>query len=257
MLMKRRVVVFDSGIGGLNLLNECVKRVPDADYFYVSDTGNVPYGNKSKSEVLSLTLNALKSVEDVHPSALVIACNTVTANCIEELRLRFDFPVVGIQPAIKTALESYDDCLVLATNATAKSESLARLIKMYGKGKVRTCGCERLAGFVEENVFSLPSRLPMDLLPEEKCSCVVLGCTHYSFVKRQIALRYGCVAIDGTGPVADRFAKIVGTGNHFSPLLGKISHFAKKMPKITFFGGDNEKNSQIFKMIYKNDCLNM
>lgn len=257
MLMKRRIVVFDSGIGGLNLLNECVKRVSDADYFYISDSDNVPYGNKSQGEILSLTLNALRAADEISPSALVIACNTVTANCIEELRRRYPFPIVGVQPAIKTALESHDDCLVLATNATAQSEGVARLIKKYGRGRVCVRGCERLAQYVEENVFNLPSVLPKDLLPQGKYASVVLGCTHYSFVKRQIALRYECEVFDGNSAVADHFAKILGMNDHFLPLIGKIDHFAKKVPKITFLGGNVEKNSQIFKIINKNKRSNM
>lgn len=249
---KRSVVVFDSGIGGLNLLYECAVRVTDVNYFYVSDSKHMPYGNKSREEILQLTLSALKVVDGLKPVALVLACNTVTANCIERLRARYSFPVIGVQPAVKSVSSLFDNCLILATNATVKSDEFNRLINGYGATNCVVKGCDSLAKYVEDNIFNLPKTLPDGLLPDVKADCVVLGCTHYSFIARQISQFYGCPVIDGTGGTADHFAKIVGTNNHLSPLLRKKSHFGIKMANITFLGDDNEKNSQIFKVIIKN-----
>lgn len=257
MLGKRRVVVFDSGIGGLNVLYECVRRVPYINYYYISDNANVPYGNKSKEEITRLTLNALKVVDKIKPSALVVACNTVTANCIGVLRNKYSFPVIGVQPAIKSALQMCDDCLVLATVATVQSKAFADLMLKYGNAHVRAHACVRLAEYIENNILNLPSQLPSGLLPEVKPSCVVLGCTHYSFVKQQIAAKYGCVVEDGIGAVGDHFAKKLGTDSHFLPPLGKIDHFGEKVSNITFLGADSGKNSQIFKSLNKNKCLKM
>lgn len=254
---KRRVVVFDSGIGGLNVLYECVRRVPCVNYYYISDSTNVPYGNKSKEQITQLTLNALKAVDEIKPSALVVACNTVTANCIEILRCKYSFPVIGVQPAIKSALQTCDDCLVLATAATVQSKAFAELMLKYGNAHVRAYACVKLAEYIENNVLNLPSQLPDGLLPDEKPLCVVLGCTHYSFVKQQIAAKYGCVVEDGIGAVGDHFAKKLGTVSHFLPPLGKIDHFGVKVSNITFLGDNRGKNSQIFKSLNKNKCSKM
>ncbi|MGN0805224.1 MAG: glutamate racemase [Candidatus Coproplasma sp.] len=247
---RKCAVVFDSGIGGLNLLYECAKRTPSVHFYYVSDNANVPYGNRSKEELLSLTYNALKGIENLRPLALVVACNTVTANCIESLRSDFSFPVVGIQPAIKQAVEVGGRCVVLATEATVKSVALKKLAERYGNN-IYPIACKDLASYIEKNILDLPPILPQGLLPNVCADSVVLGCTHYSFVKKQIESFYRCPVFDGTGATADHFAKIIGTNNHFSPHLGIVDHKAIKKFKITFDGGNSVLNSQIFKIIFK------
>jgi len=217
----------------------------------VSDGNNVPYGNRSKQEILALTLKALEGIEELNPTALVIACNTVTANCVQDLRVRFKFPVVGIQPAVKQATEAGGRCLVLATQATVASPSFMRLINSTANSDAVAVGCKGLAEYVEENVLNLPDELPKGLLPEEEADCVVLGCTHYLFIKKQIEAKYHCPVFDGIGATADHFAKIVGTADHSKPPLGKIDHLGSKKPNITFIGGNYDKNSQIFNNIIK------
>ncbi|MGN0812850.1 MAG: glutamate racemase [Candidatus Coproplasma sp.] len=256
-IKKRNVVVFDSGIGGLNLLYECALRVRWVDYYYVSDSEHMPYGNRSREEILTLTLNALKAAEKLNPAALVLACNTVTANCIDVLRARYAFPVIGVQPAIKSVSALCDNCLILATNATVNSEEFKKLLYKYNKVNVNVKGCDGLAKYVEENIFNFPDTIPQGLLPDVKVDCVVLGCTHYSFISSQISAYYACPVMDGIGATADHFAKILGIDDHLTPLLGKNRHFSSKTVNITFLGADNEKNSQIFRTIIKNKRLNM
>lgn len=253
---KANVVVFDSGIGGLNLLYECALRVRDVDYYYISDSRNMPYGNRGRDEITSLTLNALSVIEKLHPIAVVIACNTVTANCIDVLRMKYPFPIIGVQPAIKSVSSLCDNCLILATNATVKSEEFNNLIARYKGTNCFIEGCDNLAKYVEDNIFNLPDSIPDGLLPDVEPDCVVLGCTHYSFISRQISSHYGCPVIDGIGATADHFAKIIGIIDHSTPLLGKIGHFTSNSVNITFLGQDNEKNSQLFETILKNKHLN-
>lgn len=249
---KRCAVFFDSGIGGLNLLRECVRRVPRLNYIYCADNYNVPYGNRSAEEIYSLTKEALKGIEEYEPLALVVACNTVTANCISLLRRDYSFPVVGIQPAIKQAAEYGDKCLVLATGATVKSPPFNSLVARYAGDGATIRPCDRLAGFVEDNVFNLPVMLPKGLLPEEEADCVVLGCTHYVFVKDQIARHYNCPVFDGISGTADHFAKILGTADHFNTFLGIFDHNTKNRTNPTFFKGNINKNKAIFDLITNN-----
>lgn len=243
-------VVFDSGIGGLNLLFECARRAPQLEYYYVSDSANVPYGNKTAEEIYNLTVSALEGIEKLNPRALVIACNTVTARCVSDLRAKYSFPVIGIQPAIKQASEIGGKCLALATQATVNSGAFKALVSSFGGANVTAVACRELARYVEENVFSLPDPLPQGLLPDFQPDCVVLGCTHYSFVKKQIEERYKCPVFDGIAGTADHFAKIIGTGDHLKPLLGKFDHHALKRLKITFNGGNCDKNLQIFEKFF-------
>jgi len=246
----RSVVVFDSGFGGLNLLHECAKRIPYITYYYISDGGHVPYGNKSGEEILSLTLSALAGIEKLNPSALVIACNTVTATCIAALRKKFPFPVIGIQPAVKVGARLGRKCLLLSTCATANSASLKRLLHECSPADVQVVPCAGLAEFVERNIFSLPARLPLGLLPQIGAEAVILGCTHYSFIKNQIEEWYGCPTIDGTAATADHFAKIVGTADHQNPLSGIYDHQSVKKPNVVFLGNKNVVNEQVYRKYF-------
>ena len=257
MQIKRRnrtAVVFDSGIGGLNLLSACASRVTDIDYFFISDNRNVPYGNRTGEEIYILVQRALEGVEELNPAALVIACNTVTARCIEVLRKRYSFPVVGIQPAVKQAAKIGGKCLVLATEATVESPSFLNLIATQLPPEMQTqteiAGCKHLAEYIEKNIFSLPKLLPRGLLPEVKADSVVLGCTHYAFVKKQIEEYYNCSVFDGIEGTATHFAEIVVTGDNYCPLLGKTDHLSDIKPKITFLRGNNAKNRAFFEKMF-------
>lgn len=247
------VVVFDSGIGGLKLLYECVKKVPAAHYYFISDNKNVPYGNRPSEEVYRLTLKALKGIERLSPLALVVACNTVTANCIDKLRKKYSFPVIGIQPAVKQAAVVGGTCLVLATQATVKSQSFTKLVSRFPNLNAKIIGCKQLADYVEQNILNLPENLPESLLPRFSCDSVVLGCTHYAFVRRQIERVYRCPVFDGFAGTANHFAEIVGMSDHFKDFLGIFDHQEDVLSKVTFYRGDNAKNLQIFnKILSKN-----
>ena len=246
------VAFFDSGIGGLNLLYECAVRAPEFQYCYISDNSNVPYGNRSADEICSMTFNALKGLEKLNPSALVIACNTVTADCIAKMRERFCFPVVGIQPAIKQAAEVGGTCLAIATEATVSSLSFQNLASRFPELKLIIHASKELAAFVEENIFNLPESLPSGLLPDVKVDSVVLGCTHYVYVKRQIENYYKCKVFDGIEGTARNFARIVGMSDHDYPPIGTDDHFNKNKLKITFVGQNRQKNELVFEKILHN-----
>lgn len=246
------VIVFDSGIGGLNLLCACAARVPHAHYYYISDPAHVPYGNRTPEEIMRLTLSALDGIEKLDPAALVVACNTVTANCIDALRQRFSFPVVGIQPAVRQAAKVGGKCLVLATEATVNSPSFSNLVKRYAPAGTVAVGCECLADYIEQNVLSLPDELPEGLLPDVKADSVVLGCTHYAFAKRQIERKYSCPVLDGTEGTAARFGEIMGIADHFCSRAGIFDHFEKSQLKITYKCQNYEKYTQIMKYLFRN-----
>ncbi|TWH29418.1 glutamate racemase [Bacillus subtilis J22] len=99
-----KIGFFDSGIGGMTVLYEAIKVLPYEDYIFYADTLNVPYGEKSKGKVKEYIFNAAEFLASQNIKALVIACNTATSIAIEDLRRNFDFPIIGIEPAVKPAI---------------------------------------------------------------------------------------------------------------------------------------------------------
>lgn len=237
---KPLVCFFDSGIGGLNLMSECVRRLPYVDFAYFADNRNVPYGVLTKSEILKLTRNKFEEISALNPDAAVIACNTVTSRCAAELRKEFAFPIVGIQPAVKPAAAA-GKCAVLATPATAESEAVKDLVKKYGRNRTEIIACPQLATYIENNIFSLSGQDIYELLPYINTDGVVLGCTHYSFVGNYIKDFYGCTVYDGIEGTARRLCDILAASNRCSQVAGKIA----------FIGGDEYKNKCVFESLIK------
>ncbi len=260
------VCFFDSGIGGLNLLCECVKRLPEVNFKYFADNYNVPYGNMTDEELIRKTDGIFSEIEKIRPEAAVIACNTVTARCAKFLRAKYSFPIVGVQPAVKPAAANGESCAVLATKATAYSDALKTLIEKYGNNVTQVVPCPDLALYIEKNIFSLDERSVYLLLPPLKAQNIVLGCTHYSFIKDFIKRRYNCAVFEGIDGTAAQLCKILGNCDHFEKICaisGNNDHFdeidvknalfapnfEKILLKVEFIGGDEQKNKDVFKSL--------
>jgi glutamate racemase len=235
------VCVFDSGIGGLNLLYECVALNPTTDFLYFADNYRVPYGSLNKKTLSSYVFEIFEKINATSPQAVVVACNTVTAECIEELRAKYSFEIIGIQPAIKPAILNCGKCTILSTPATAQSESLKNLIANFGEEKSEVVACPTLASFIEENISNISEKEVCALLPDISPQSVVLGCTHYIFIEEIIKKRYNCPIFDGTKGTADHLAKILGNGDHS----------AKRAQKVVFCTGNTQKNRDIWRLILK------
>lgn len=240
------VAVFDSGIGGLNLLKECARALPTVKFYYLADNFNVPYGAKKKDEIFSLVKSKLDVAANKGIDAAVIACNTATSNCIEELRAVYSFPIVGIQPAVKPAVKIGGKCLVLATTATVNSESFKQLIARFGDNDVTVCPCAGLAEYIEKNVFTVNENFPAELLPHVKADSVVLGCTHYVFIKDIVQRRYNCPVFDGIAGTADHLREILGMSDHQQGNVGISDHHTAKQSNVAFLSGDIVKNARIY-----------
>lgn len=215
---------------------KCVQIRPDADFYYFADNANVPYGDLPKDRILMLVEEIFEKIARLQPNAAVIACNTVTAVCAEALRAKYSFPIVGIQPAIKPAASTGGKCVVLATPVTAASATVESLVDRFGGGHTEVVACPCLAAYIEENITNLSSEKVVNMLPDLSADSLVLGCTHYVFIEKMIAAHYSIPVFDG----------IDGTANRLNSILGKIDHFPQNQTKITFFGGDVNKNFQVF-----------
>lgn len=184
---------FDSGMGGLSVLREARKALPREDYIYFGDSKNAPYGVREPADILSLTRAAAQRLLVEGIKALVIACNTATGVSLEALRQELPIPVLGIQPALEAAQALRRDgaILALATPATFKTPRYQALYAAHGD-HVIDLPAPSLMEFVEREELSgdkLHAFLRTLLAPHihENIDVVVLGCTHYPFLKASIA----------------------------------------------------------------------
>lgn len=188
------IAVFDSGLGGVSVLRELIRIMPEEDFYYFGDSKNAPYGTKSLDEVRRLTISHVEDFLSMGAKGVVIACNTATSAAVRILRQTYpNLPLVGIEPAVKPAAEKYPQgkILVMATPVTIREEKLHHLIDRYaGTSQVIPLACPGLMDFVEAGNIESPEIYGFlrDLLEPYRgqLDAVVLGCTHYPFVAKTI-----------------------------------------------------------------------
>lgn len=185
---------FDSGVGGISVLKTAYKRMPNENYIYYGDNLNAPYGEKSEEQIKALSLEAGAFLFSKGVKAIVIACNTATSTSVYMMRDKYSIPVISMEPAVKPALSAVKDgrVLVLATPATVSQERyLSLLNKLKADERVVSVGCGGLVELIEQgrtDETSVHAYLERKLanLRGEHFGAVVLGCTHYAFVEKEI-----------------------------------------------------------------------
>ncbi len=206
---RRPIAVFDSGVGGISVLAELMRRMPAESFLYFGDTANAPYGSRSEDEVCALTHRHIGGLLAEGAKAAVVACNTATGAAIASLRETYpDIPVIGIEPAVKPAVEAFPHgrILVLATPVTLASGKFHRLTERFsGEAEVLPVPCRKLARMIEDGVLSgnvLESYLheELDGPLSHSADAVVLGCTHYPFVRKAISRVTGGLPLFDGGP---------------------------------------------------------
>ena len=168
------IAVFDSGMGGISVLKEMVRLMPEEDFIYFGDSLHAPYGTKTTEEVRRLTIERITDfIENKHAKAIAVACNTATSAAVAILRQMYpDVPLVGVEPAIKPAVFACEHprVLVMATPITLKEEKFHNLEALYDdKAEIYPLPCPGLTPYLDKNLTG-----------------IVLGCTHYPFVKKEI-----------------------------------------------------------------------
>ena len=205
MKINAPIGMFDSGVGGLSVLREAVRQLPSERFLFFGDTKNAPYGTKTKEDVLDLSRNAVKILLDRGCKAIVIACNTATSAAAATLRAEYpDLPIIAMEPALKPASLLHRDGIVLAlaTPGTIAGEKYESLYARYGEGVV-SLPCPGLMEFAERGEMDTPALhayLTERFAPyrEQKVEAVVLGCTHYVFLRPAIQKHFpGVPLIDG------------------------------------------------------------
>ena len=181
------VGVFDSGVGGISTLAALTRELPGERFIYLGDTLHAPYGTKSTEEVQALTRNVVSALVRQEIKALVIACNTATGAAAAMLRAEKAYPVIGMEPALKPAEEGWHGgrILVLATPLTLRQEKFRLLMERYG-AHAEPLPCPGLMDLVEKEDWVGAEAYLKQLLAQrnvEEIDAVVLGCTHYIFLK--------------------------------------------------------------------------
>lgn len=181
------VALLDSGIGGISLLKELIKIMPNEKYLYFGDNDNAPYGSKNLATLRDLTLKNIDYIKQYNIKALVVACNTLSVNLLEDISAYSGLKTFGVFPPVERALMSGRNCLLLATERTA--ENFKNI-----KG-ITSLGLKNLASEIENNATRL-NQLNVqgmfspykDNIKTEKgfYDVVILGCTHYFFIKDKI-----------------------------------------------------------------------
>ena len=207
------VGVFDSGAGGISVLRAMVAELPHEDFHYYGDSAHAPYGDQGEEKIRTLSSEITARMVDEGAKAIVIACNTATSAAAATLRDTYpDMPIIGIEPALKPAALAGGRILVLATEATVHLEKYNVLAAKYGADNLLTIACSGLVELVEAGDLNDPAILDylQDKLGSYRGSVdsVVLGCTHYPFLKPQIAEVLGDVAFfDGAEGTAQQLRR--------------------------------------------------
>ena len=228
MKKKQPIGVFDSGVGGISVLKELKKIMPNENYIYLGDSRNAPYGTKTLEEVRRLTFHNARLLLQEGAKGLVVACNTATSAAVRLMRSMYpDLPIVGIEPALKPAAlqKEHPRVLVMATPMTVGQEKFTQLMMRYEKkADIYPLPCPGLMEFIEAG--DLDSGRLRDFLKEllapyldKHLDSVVLGCTHYPFLRRMIQEIVGddVTIFDGGGGTAREMKRRLAAAELLSP----------------------------------------
>ena len=219
----RPIAFFDSGLGGISVLRETVRLLPQENYLYYGDSLHAPYGVRPEAEIRALAGAAAEQLVQAGAKALVVACNTATSAAIVQLREAYpDIPVIGTEPALKPAVEKYPGgrILVMATPMTIRQEKFQALKAQYDdQAEIIGLACGGLVEFVERGELDSPALtayLARQLGPYAgRVDAAVLGCTHFPFARRAIraALGGGVALYDGSdGTARETLRQLVRRG---------------------------------------------
>lgn len=235
------------------MLSLCKQLMPDQNFLYIMDDANAPYGSKQKEEIESIILELVTREIASNPNIkmVVLACNTATACAIQKLRQYSTVPIVGIEPATKPALEhcsKNDKILVLSTPLTQRYAKSIQTAKKTSPEKLLFFTPEKLAKAIDNNITHLDDLLPWlhDILEPYKHKCVkhvVLGCTHYAYLQKQISAVLGDVRFhlseQATAMQACRVARnlnLSGAAKLEFRSTGKVRRKKMKLVFEEFFG---------------------
>lgn len=230
-----KIGIFDSGIGGLSVLHLAMRKLHGVHFIYYADEKNVPYGEKSKEEIIDFVDEAMRFFVSKGTQAVVLACNTATSAAASEMRQKYKLPIIGMEPAVKKAVEIHGEkkVLVAATPITVRGDKMSQLLRQVDAGgKVDLLALPGLVHFAEREMFD--SKEVSDYLRQELSpfsladySAFVLGCTHFNYFKDYFRKMFPdtMVLLDGNE----------GTVNHLMSKLDITASGAKKENTAAYY----------------------
>ena len=230
--MKQKIIgIFDSGIGGLTVLYEAMRRLPGERFLFDADTEHAPYGTKEEAQVSLYADAQVRFLLEEGAEGIVVACNTATAVAIEELRAKYRVPIVGMEPAVKPALRMAvgQRVLVLATPITVREKKLHHLLEKYDEDhRADSLAMPGLVDFAEREEFDsvavkayLKDRF-VALHPAEY-GVVVLGCTHFGYFRPALRAFFSkeTQIIDGNAGTIRQLARVMGLSMTEEPVSSR------------------------------------
>lgn len=210
------IAILDSGIGGKGIEKEIKKLLPKVKIAYLADTKNFPYGTKKISVLHQILEKNIKKMRQKGAQIIVLACNSATVSSVNYLRQKFDLPIVGVVPALKPAAETTKtkNIAIFATPITSKSQVQNKLIKKYCRDcKIYKIPFKNLAGLIEMGEIKKSTSEVGQTWSKYKnfgIDTIVLGCTHYTLIKKDIGKIVGSKVkvIDSNQAVAKQVKRI-------------------------------------------------
>jgi len=233
-----RVGIFDSGIGGLSVLHHAQKALPGAEFLYYADEKHVPYGEKTRQQIKGYIDEIIEFMLGKKVDAIVIACNTATSVATKEYRSRFPVPIIGMEPAVKQAVELYRDIpgrvLVAATPVTIAGDKLHALLeKVDTEDNVDLVALPKLVRFAEKGEFETDAvseylKKELKSYSIEKYKAFVLGCTHFNYFMAHYRRIFpkGVHFVDGNeGTVRQLLRKLPKDSIVSGEICGKVTYY--------------------------------
>ena len=224
-----RIGIFDSGLGGINVLKEMIKVHPYESYIYIGDNKNVPYGNKSIDELYTLSTKIIDKLIEFDVDIVIVACGTISSNVYEKLQNYCSVPIVNIVATTIDCINKLkiDSIAVMATPNTIKSHIFKKNLKSE---EVYEVECKDLASIIENNTTNETKKIYIEKylcdVKKQDVKNIILGCTHYPLVKEEIQKYLNNVVIFDMGTIL---------AQHFS-----ITKSNDKLEVKVFFTYDNE-----------------
>lgn len=186
-----KIGIFDSGIGGLSVLHTAISLLPNEQFIYYADESHVPYGEKTKEEIIGYVDEIIQFMINHEAKAIVIACNTATSAAVALMRKKYTLPIIGMEPAVKKAIDLYghQKILVCATPITVKGEKMMKLVEKVDKEHlVDLVALPGLVHFAEKQQFDGEEVLSylkdsLSYFDLDGYESLVLGCTHFNYFK--------------------------------------------------------------------------